>query len=58
MGSGPEEAPSIMVGNTQWRQELEAAGHTASVARKRKRDRKWGGAVKPQGPPPVTHFLQ
>lgn len=30
----------------------------ASAVRKPKEDRKWSGAIKPPGPPPVTHFLQ
>lgn len=39
-------------------QEEEAAGHIVSVFRKQKSEQDMGYAIKPQGPPLVTHFLQ
>lgn len=34
------------------------AGHITSVLRKKRVSKKGGWAIKPQGPSPVTHFLQ
>lgn len=42
----------------EWQWDREDGVHLRTLVRKQREDRNWDQARKPQGQPPVTHFLQ
>lgn len=53
LGHSPNGTGSITMRKT-WQQEQKTSGHIAWAIRKQTVSRKWGQAIKPQGPPPLT----